>query len=331
MLMSHDAAVTDSFGTEQLITMYRWMALSRAIEDRLHRMHGQGLLRGRLISGRGQEAIPVGAALALRPGDIVAPVHRDLGAHLVRGTPPVAIFRHYLGRATGPSAGRDGDIHMGEWQRGVFPMVSHLPDSWPIVCGIAMGFRLGHEDKVAMAFCGDGATSTGTWHESMNFAAVFELRVVFIVENNQYAYSTPVSRQYRVRQLVDRAAAYGMRGVRVDGNDVVAVHQAVNDAVAEARAGLGPTMIEAVTMRMDGHAVHDAAEYVPVELMAEWKQRDPIVALRARLAAIGVSDAALAAIDAEIAGQISEAVREASSDPEPEPGKEEAAVYAPSR
>ena len=310
------------------VEMYRWMAMSRAIEDRLARLHLEGAMRGRLISGRGQEAIPVGAAMALARGDVAAPVHRDLGVHLVRGTSPTTILRHYLGRATGPSRGRDGDIHMGEWQHGVFPMVSHLPDSWPVACGVALGMRLGGEPNVVMAFCGDGATSTGTWHESMNFAAVFDLPMVLVVENNQYAYSTPTSRQYRVARLADRSAAYGMEGLQIDGNDVVAVYRAARDAVARARAGAGPTMIEALTMRIDGHAVHDAAEYVPAELLATWKARDPIAGLRARLVSMGVAPGDLAAIDAALADEVAAAARTARADPEPTPGDDGPSVYA---
>lgn len=189
-----------------------------------------------------------------------------------------------------------------------------------------MGFQLGDVPHVAMAFCGDGATSTGTWHESVNFAAVFDLPIVFIIENNQYAYSTPARRQYRVPHLVHRAAAYGIPGVRVDGNDVVAVHQAACDAMAAARAGHGPTLIEAVTMRIDGHAVHDAADYVPPDLIAKWKARDPIAAMRARLKETGVDDTALVAIDADVTRQIVDAVEIARTDPDPHPGREEAAV-----
>ena len=169
------------------------MVLSRSMEDRLTNLYKQGGLRGRLVSGRGQEAIPVGSAMTLRDGDVIAPVHRDLGAHLIRGTEPIALFRSYLGRASGLSQGRDSDVHMGDWSKGVYPMVSHLPDSWPVVGGIAFGFHLDGSERVAMAYCGDGAMSTGTWHESVNFAAVFDLPIVYILEDNQYAYSTPTA------------------------------------------------------------------------------------------------------------------------------------------
>jgi TPP-dependent pyruvate/acetoin dehydrogenase alpha subunit len=302
------------------LELYRYMVLSRAIEDRLHRLHAHGVLRGRLISGRGQEAIPVGATSALLEGDVVAPVHRDLGAHLVRGTTPLTVFRHYLGRATSPSGGHDGDIHMGEWERGVFPMVSHLPDSWPVMCGVALARRLAHDDGVALAFCGDGATSTGTWHESVNFAAVFDLPLVLVVENNRYAYSTPTERQFRVRHLVDRAAAYGIEGIRVDGNDVDAVRDAAAWAVDRARRGEGPTLIEADTMRIDGHAVHDGADYVPADLVAEWRSKDPIDRTHERLVAAGVDPDDLVVIRAAQAQIVADALELALTEPEAVPG-----------
>jgi TPP-dependent pyruvate/acetoin dehydrogenase alpha subunit len=304
------------------------MTLSRVLEDELHRLHLQGRLRGRLISGRGQEAIPVGATSALRPDDVVAPVHRDLGAHLVKGTTALAVLRHYFGRATGPSLGRDGDIHMGEWHRGVFPMVSHLPDSWPVIGGVALGYRLEGSDRVALAFCGDGATSTGTWHEAVNFAAVLSLPVVLVVEENGWAYSTPPQRQYRAA-LVDRAAGYGIPGVEVDGNDCEAVHAVAAEAVARARAGEGPTLVVAHTFRMDGHAVHDGAEYVPAEQRESWKRMDPIARERERLAARGVAPEVLDRIREECRAEVRAAVAQAEHEPEPDPATLSQGVYAP--
>lgn len=275
----------DGYTAEHLL---RTMILSRCIEDRVHSLYKLSRLKGRVISGRGQEAVSVGSASALAPGDVVAPVHRDLGVHLVRGTDPLTVMLHYFGRAAGPSQGRDGDIHFGEWSRGVFPMVSHLPDSWPVMAGAALAFRLRGESRVAMALCGDGATSTGLWHETLNFSSVFSAPAVFIVENNQYAYSTPTARQFRLERISDRASAYGIPGETVDGNDVLAVHNVVSEAVSRAREGGGPTLVEAVTMRMDGHAIHDDAAYVPREILASWADRDPIDLLIEKLTVAGV-------------------------------------------
>ena len=306
--------------------LLRWMILARAVDDRLHTLYRQGRLRGRLLSGRGQEAIPVGVALATRPTDPLCPVHRDLGAHLVRGTSVETVLLHYLGRAAGPSGGRDGDLHMGEWSRRIFPMVSHLPDSWPVAVGFGMAAQLTGNADVTVAFCGDGATSTGAWHESLNFAAVFSTPNVFVVENNGYAYSTPTSRQFR-GTLVQRAAAYGIPGVQIDGNDAEAVYAVSLEAVERARRGGGPTLIEAVTMRMRGHAIHDDAAYVPAEVVDRWATRDPLDLLAERLQ---LSAADLARQRDRAAQQVEEALAAAEAAPGPDPATLEAGVYAQS-
>jgi len=284
------SAARAGVATDLALEMHRWMVLSRVLEERLLALYRQGRIRGRLLTGRGQEAIPAGAALAVRPEDVMCIMHRDMAAHLARGTTPETVLLHYFGKATGPSRGRDGDIHFAEWSRNNFPMVSHLPDSLPVAVGIAMASRLRDEGIVVVAFCGEGSTSTGAWHESLNFAAVFEAPAVFIVENNQYAYSTPVERQYRASSLVDRGPGYGIPAVAVDGNDALAVHFVVGESVERARLGGGPTLIEARTMRMDGHAVHDDAAYVPDALLEEWRRRDPIDRLAHELRGRGVGE-----------------------------------------
>lgn len=301
------------------LRMLSLMILSRTLEDRLHILHKQGRLRGRLISGRGQEAIPVGSTLALKSHDIVCPVHRDLGAHLVRGTTPETVLLHYYGKAAGPSRGRDGDIHMGEWSRNVFPMVSHLPDSWPIAVGMGMAAQRTGDRSVILAFCGDGATSTGTWHEALNFASVFKAPTVFVVENNGYAYSTPTSSQFRVRSLSERGAAYAIPGKRVDGNDCREVYATVAEAVDRARNGEGPSLIEAVTMRLDGHAVHDEASYVPESLLREWRVRDPIRLLSEDLRKNSVEEAEIEILWERAKGAVNTAVKQAENAPDPDP------------
>jgi TPP-dependent pyruvate/acetoin dehydrogenase alpha subunit len=294
----------------------------------LRSLYLQGALRGRLISGRGQEATAVGATAALSTKDVVAPVHRDLGAHLVRGTPVLDIVRHFLGRATSLSGGRDGDIHMGDWTRGVFPMVSHLPDSWPVMVGMALAFKLRSEPRVALAFCGDGATSVGGWHEAVNFAAVTGAPIVFVIENNQYAYSTPTSRQFRVRHLVERAPAYGIPGERVDGNDAVAVHAVCHSAIERARSGGGPSLIEADTFRLDGHAIHDDASYVPGALLKEWEGKDPIDRMVARLTANGLAHSEIDAMWRQADTDVNAAVTLAEGEPAPDASSLEIGVYA---
>lgn len=307
------------------------MTTSRLIEDRVHSLYRQSRLRGRVISGRGQEAIPVGSTYCLDPDDVVAPVHRDLGAHLARGTTPLTVFEHYFGRATGPSRGRDGDIHFGEWSKGVFPMVSHLPDSWAVVAGISLSFRLRNQERVALAFCGDGASSTGTWHEALNFCSVFQTPAVFVIENNQYAYSTPTKRQFRVEQLSSRAASYGIPGITVDGNDVYAVHRVVAESVRRAREGGGPTLIEAMTMRIDGHAIHDGAHYVPPDLIESWRRRDPIDVLRQRLIENDVPSESLSAIVENCWTDVDLAVDQAHMCDSPDPRELLDGVYSERR
>ena len=311
------------------LELLSWMTLSRAIEDKLHIMKRQGRLPGRLVTGRGQEAIPVGAAVAMRPQDIVCPLHRDLGANLVKGITPEEFIRSYLWKSGHPSEGRDSDVHIGDLKRGIYPMISHLPDSWPVALGFGMAARKQGVDRVTLAFCGDGATSTGAWHETLNMSGLFGSANVWVVENNQYAYSTPTSRQYPIDRLVDRAAAYGMPGVEVDGNDVLAVNSAVAEAVERARTGKGPTLIEAHTMRMEGHAVHDDARYVPKELLEEWKERDPIQTLIESLVNAGVASEQLDAIAGTRKAEVEAAVEIAEAAPAPDPTGLLDGVYAP--
>jgi pyruvate dehydrogenase E1 component alpha subunit len=319
--MAHAPSVTlesAAFAERLELEMHRWMVLSRVLEDRLVALWKQGRIRGRLLTGRGQEAIPTAAALAVGPDDFMCIMHRDMAAHLIRGTTPETVLLHYFGKATGPSGGRDGDIHFAEWERRNFPMVSHLPDSFPIALGLALTSLMRKDGAVTVAFCGEGSTSVGTWHETMNFASVVGAPNVFVVENNQYAYSTPTERQYRGR-LVDRALGYGMAGESVDGNDVLAVHAAMRRAVDRARGGEGPTMLEAVTMRMDGHAGHDAAAYVPEQLKAQWRARDPIDRLERRLREQGVTAARLEEQWAGARQEVDAAVERAGQAPDPTP------------
>lgn len=311
------------------LELLRWMDLSRAIEDKLHIMKRQGRLPGRLVTGRGQEAIPVGAAHALQPHDIVCPLHRDLGANLVKGITPEEFVRSYLWKTGHPSEGRDSDVHIGDIRRGIYPMISHLPDSWPVALGFGMASTHLNLDRVTLAFCGDGATSTGAWHETLNMSGLFKTPTVWVIENNKYAYSTPLAKQYAAPSLASRGAAYGMPGVEVDGNDAFAVYETAKEAVERARRGGGPTLIEAHTMRVEGHAVHDSADYVPPALIAEWKARDPISSLRERLLRAGTAAAALDDIAEQNRRLVEGAVAAAEAAPSPDPSGMEDDVYAP--
>jgi pyruvate dehydrogenase E1 component alpha subunit len=236
------------------------------------------------------EAIAVGYALALDHDDVIAPFHRDMGAFLVRGITPGEVLAQYLGKRTGPTKGKDGNVHMGDLKRGIVGFVSHLADNLPVATGVALAFKIRGEARVVFAGTGDGGASRGDFHEAMNFAAVRRLPVVFFCNNNQYAYSTPLRLQMAITDVVDRAKAYGMPGEIVDGNDVAAVYLASERAIIQARAGGGPTFLEFKTMRMHGHSEHDPAKYVPRELLEEWKKKDPILKAEQLLKQLGYGD-----------------------------------------
>ncbi len=290
------------------------MACQRAIEERGLSLYKQGKVAGSFYDGRGQEATCVGATFALGPEDPVCPLIRDLGAHLVKGTPPTAILAHYLGRAGGVGRGRDGNVHLGEARRGVVGMVSMLPGMMAVAVGMAWAFKLRGEQRCALSFFGDGATSVGDWHESMNLAGLQRVPVIFVLEHNGYAYSTPSARQFVV-DPIERAALYGIEAVAVDGNDVEAVFDVTRQARERALAGGGPTLIAAQTMRMHGHGAHDDASYVPPELFEHWAARDPLERQRERLRSLDVD---VEAIDASVREEIDLATREALAMAEPD-------------
>ena len=225
-------------------------------------LYRQGKVPGSFYDGFGQEAVSAGAAFAMAPEDRLCILHRDLAAHIIRGVTPSRILAQYMGRETGITAGRDGNVHFGDRRLGCVGMVSMLPDMMLVATGMAMAFKLRRERRCALTWFGDGSTSRGDFHEAMNWAGVQKLPVVFILENNQYAYSTPLDKQFAV-DPVERAAAYGFVGVTVDGNDAEAMFEAARAARVRAIDGDGPTLIEAVTMRMHGHAAHDDMKYVP--------------------------------------------------------------------
>src|SRR5512132_374050 len=268
---------------EDLLAVYRNMLITRAIEERGHILYKQGKIPGSFYTGRGNEGGSVGVATAMGANDVGTPLQRDMGVHVARGTEPWRIFAQYMGREDGPTRGRDGNVHMGEAALGLHPMVSHLPAMLPVAVGMALAFRIRQERRVAVAWFGEGSAARGDAHEGMNFAGVRRLPVVFICDNNQWAYSTPTYLGYPVEHIADRAAAYGFEGVVVDGTDVLAVYREAKRAIEQARDGGGPTLIESVTLRMEGHAVHDDAFYVPKELFERWARRDPIERFRSWL------------------------------------------------
>lgn len=320
-----------SLTSSQLLDFYYWMRLTRTFDEMMLAYWKQGRGIGGTFSQRGHEAISVGAGKALAPEDVVAPMHRDLGCYLLRGLTPRRIFCNLLGRANGVTGGRDANLHgMGDLRLNLIGFISHLPQSLPVAVGVAMSFVYRGEKRVAMTFVGDGSSSAGVFHESLNLAAVMNAPVVVIVENNQYAYSTPVTHQMRIENIADRAAGYGIPGVIVDGNDVEAVYGVVKEAVDRARSGGGPTLIEAKTMRMLGHAIHDGAEYVPRELLAAWEKRDPLLLLETKLLDRGATDAdELAEIKRRCEVEVTDAIEFAEQSPLPDPATVEHGVYAP--
>lgn len=314
---------------DDLVAMYYYMQLTRSLEDRVRALYLQGKLLGAVYSSRGQEGTAVASAYALAPNDLVAPLIRDLGASMVRGIPPRHIFAQWLGKTGGPTAGRDGNLHFGDLSRGVLPPISMLGATIPLCAGIGLAARQRGEDRVALAYVGDGGSNTGDFHEGMNFAAALRLPVVVIVENNGYAYSTPVRSHVAIESFANRATGYGLPGMAVDGNDVVAVYAATRAAVDRARAGEGPTLIEAVTFRMRGHAEHDSASYVPPELLQRWELRDPIERLRTLMEERGFLDETQRAdIDTRVKRELDDALAWADASPLPESAQQAEHVFA---
>src|SRR5215212_3367650 len=313
---------------ELYLRIFRVMALHRAVEDRMVSMYRQGEMLGSVYTGHWHEAIAVGTAAALRQDDFLCPIHRDLGAHLWRGMEPWQVMASFLGKATSPTGGRDGTLHYGRLDLNVYNLPSHIPDNYPVAIGGAFAFKYRGEDRVALAYCGDGSTSRGDFHEAVNIAAVLDLPCVFIVENNQFAYSTPLRLQSRT-DFATKAVAYGIPGEKVDGTDVVAVYEATRRAVDRARAGEGPSLIEAVTMRMHGHAEHDPADYVPRELFEEYRAKDPVELFEGTLLKAGVlDDAAAKSVRGQARQQAIDARKKAMADPMPDPTTVEVGVYA---
>jgi TPP-dependent pyruvate/acetoin dehydrogenase alpha subunit len=268
---------------EDLLGIYRHLLTTRGIEERGHILYKQGKIPGSFYTGRGNEAAAVGIATAMGPDDVGTPLHRDMGVHVVRGVEPWRIFAQFMGRMDGPTKGKDGNVHMADDRLGLIAMVSHLPAMLPVAVGCALAFRIREEKRVALGWFGEGASARGDTHESMNLAGVRRLPMVFICDNNQWAYSTPTHLEYACEHIADRAKVYGFEGVVVDGTDVLAVHREAKRAIEKAREGGGPTLIECLTLRMEGHAVHDDAFYVPKEMFEEWAKRDPLERFRSWL------------------------------------------------
>jgi pyruvate dehydrogenase E1 component alpha subunit/2-oxoisovalerate dehydrogenase E1 component alpha subunit len=325
------AAPPHGLSRAQLHELYYYMRLTRSLEERLVNLYRQTKVIGGLFRSLGQEADSVGSAYALdrTRGDFLSPLIRNLGSMLVQGAKPLEILRQYMAKAESPTRGRELNIHYGDLERGFIGQISHLGDMVPVMAGVALSFKMRKQPRVGLVYVGDGAMSTGAFHEGINFAAVQKLPVVVVLEYNRYSYSTPSEMQCGAATLADKAAGYGVASAIVDGNDVLAVVEAARRAVAWAREGNGPFLLECKTYRRKGHAEHDGQAYVDVEELAEWTRRDPIGRFERQLDEGGVMDAAAReAARAEIDTELDTAVAEAEASPAPVPDPEFRGVRA---
>src|SRR4051812_34170314 len=313
-LASEAAKLPVTLTPEQRLELYYYMRLTRSLEERLVNLYRQTKVVGGLFRSLGQEADAVGSAYALdrSRGDILSPLIRNLGSMLVQRAKPVEIIKQYMAKGDSPTRGRELNIHYGDLVRGFIGQISHLGDMVPVMAGVTLSFKMRKEDRVGLVYVGDGATSTGAFHEGINFAAVQRCPLVVIVENNGYAYSTPLKKQTAARQLVDKASGYGIVGEQADGNDVIATYEVTRRAVDRARAGEGVTLIELMTYRRKGHAEHDNQSYVPDGEIDRWATtNDPVDRyIRVLREEHGVDDAELGKIDARVVEEIDKATDE---------------------
>jgi len=315
--------------TEQLLEMLYWLKLIRSFDERLSILVRQGRVRSGVYSGIGQEAIVVGTCYGLRPDDYICPLHRDLGTFLMKGVAPGVMMAQMYAKATGLSKGRDSALHSGVPELGIFGNTSMLGANTPVAAGLALTFKTEQRDNVVLAYFGEGASNTGDVHEAMNFAGVHKLPLVFICENNIYSYSVPIEKSMAIEDVADRAAGYGFEGVSINGNDVLAVYQSTQGAIARARAGEGPTLIECKTYRWHGHSEHDKPFYRTSDEEAIWKSRDPLPTFTAYLRSQSLlTDEIALGIEERVRAEIDAAVTFAEGSPEPSPGDATSDIYA---
>src|SRR6201997_264664 len=314
---------------EQLLEMFHWLKLVRAFDERLSILVRQGKVRSGVYTGIGQEAIVVGTCFALRREDFICPLHRDLGAFLMKGVDARTMMAQMFAKTTGLSKGRDSALHSGVNELGIFGNTSMLGANLPVAAGIAYTFKIEQSDNVVIAYFGEGASNVGDFHEALNFAGVHQLPIIFICENNQYAYSVPLEKSMAIDDVADRAHGYGFEGVSINGNDVLAVYQATQGALARARGGHGPTLIECKTYRWHGHSEHDKAFYRTNEELAMWKSRDPIPTFTTYLKGLHVlTDQREAEIEAGVKSTIDDALEFATNAPDPSPEDAVTDLYA---
>ena len=308
---------------EGLRDMLHMLKLCRYFDERMEALYRQGRLPGAIYSGRGQEGTHVGVVTPLRAEDSLFVTHRDLSAQLTKGLELDRVMAQFWGRIDGYLRGRDGNSHIGDWQgHRTFAAISHLPIAYPVAVGSALAYQRAGDDRVALAICGDGSTSNGRWHEALNTSAIHRLPVIWVVNNNQFAYSTPNALEFPTPTIAERAAAYGIPGVRVDGGEVLQVYEAASEAVERARGGGGPTLIESVSLRWRGHAGHDPAKYVPREMLEDYMaNHDPVKNFEEYLLTEGVLNKEdIEEIQRRIEAAFEEAYEFAQRSPFPEPG-----------
>ncbi|MES2179572.1 MAG: thiamine pyrophosphate-dependent dehydrogenase E1 component subunit alpha [Gemmatimonadota bacterium] len=315
---------------EQRLELYYWMRLTRSLEERLVNLYRQTKVVGGLFRSLGQEADAVGSAYALQQGDILSPLIRNLGSMLVKGATPVEILKQYMAKGDSPTRGRELNIHFGDTERGFIGQISPLGDMVPVMAGVTLSFKMRKEARVGLVYVGDGATSTGAFHEGINFAAVQKCPLVVVIENNGYAYSTPTSKQTLAKQLADKGIGYGIPAETADGNDVIATYDATKRAVDRARRGEGTSIVELMTYRRKGHAEHDNQSYVPEGEGDRWaRENDPINRFILRLTNEGNATLReLAAVDARVVTEIDHATDLAELSGVPEPLDALVGIYA---
>jgi TPP-dependent pyruvate/acetoin dehydrogenase alpha subunit len=315
-------------GPGELLDIYYLMRLSRAFEERVSVLARQGRVQGGVFSGIGQEAITVGTCYGLEDEDFVAPAHRDLGVFLVKGVSPRALMAQLFGRVGGMSGGRDSALHTGEPELNVFGCTSMVGSQICVAAGAALAMKMKGLPHVAVCYFGEGASCRGDFHEGLNFAGVHRLPVIFVCENNRYAYSTPLSLQMAVEHVADRAMGYGFAGKTCDGNDVLEVWQTMRQALYRARTGAGPTLLECLTYRWHGHSEHDKAMYRSDEELIEWKSRDPVPRFEGYLREKGLlTEGVRDDVSRQAAEVVADAVGFAENNPEPDPAEAREHVY----
>ncbi len=314
---------------DQLLEMYYLLLKCRQVDERARLLFRQGKFKGNFYSAVGQEATHVGTLYGCRKSDWIGPSHRDMVAAVVKGVPTRRIIAQLYACVDSPDRGKSTPAHFGDAEYNIIIPSSTIAAQWQLVTGVAFGLKMKGKDDVCFAYCGDGATSTGAWHEAVNFAGVHKLACVYVVQNNLWAESVPLRLQTAAKTLADKAAGYGIPGVVVDGNDVLAVYQVGQEAIRRARAGEGTTLIEAKTYRWYGHSEIDPAKYRPKDEVEQWKKRDPVPRFEAVLRERGYwSDDWKKKIEAEIKADIDDAVAFAEKSPYPDASEATQHVYA---